>query len=135
MRIILNISLILLCSGFLKAQTHSTCDSIRFHPDTAASYKQGARDIMDFVTHQVYPVLQECYVKEGRLISKLNVQLTIDTTGKVIAAYVLRPDLPLSCRNPICEAFLKMDSWKPAKQKGLHVCSDVWIPIACIKWQ
>lgn len=135
MNIIFKISLLFLLSGFLRAQTNTACDSIHFHPDTVASYKKDAGDILDFVRQQLEPVLQECYVKEGRLISKLNMQLTIDNSGKVIAAYVIRPDLPLTCRNRIREAFLKMDPWKPAKQKGINVCSDVRVPIACIKWQ
>lgn len=129
------ITIVLLTSlNSLFGQSFDNCKQIVHQPDSVAIYKSGMKDVLDFFSKNVTPSIDSCYQNEGRLISNLQMQLTIDSTGQVIAAYVLRPDLPLACRNPIQQKFLLMDRWKPAVHKGVNVCSSVRFPVR-INWK
>lgn len=118
----------------LFGQSFANCSQIVHQPDSVAVYKNGMKDVLNFFSKNITPSIDSCYQNEGRLISNLQVQLTIDSTGKVIAAHVLRPDLPLACRTPIQQGFLLMDRWKPAVHKGVNVCSSIRFPIR-INWK
>lgn len=110
------------------------CDKIIKEPDTVATYKNGFNDILDFFSKNIKPIIDSCYINDNRMVSNLHMYLVIDANGKVIIARVTRPDLPLSCRTPIQNGFLQMDTWTPARDKGLNVCSDMKIPIH-INWK
>lgn len=119
----------------MKAQSYSDCESIRAAPDTLARYKTGFHGLSDFFIKKVGPVLEECNKNEGYLVTKLYMQLVIDSQGKVIIAAVIKPSLPQSCRKAIQDEFLAMDQWIPAWQDGKAVCSKLMLPVNCIKWQ
>lgn len=115
-------------------QTSNFCDKIIKEPDSMATYKNGFKSILDFFSKNVSPLIDSCNKIDSRLISNLQMQLTIDASGKVIAAYVVRPSLPMSCKTPIQNGFLRMDNWKAARHNGVNVCSDIRIPIY-IDWK
>jgi len=115
-------------------QTINSCDKIVKEPDTIATYKNGFKDILTFFSKNIRPIIDSCYINDNRMISNLHIYLVINENGKVITAIITRPDLPPSCRTPIQNGFLQMETWTPAKYKGLNVCSDTKIPIH-IDWK
>jgi hypothetical protein len=129
------IQLILICLViFAKGQTADSCLEIVKEPETMAIYKKGSPDIIDFFKKNVSNCIDSCYKNESRMISNLEMFLTIDRNGKVVAAYVKSPILPTSCRKSIQQAFLRMDPWTAAQDKGQKVCSNVIFPIH-IDWR
>jgi hypothetical protein len=111
------------------------CDSIYESPDSMALYKIGIKDVLDFNTSKLMPIVVACRDNSGNQIYSLVVKLNINSQGKVIAANVIRPALPYNCREQIQNAYLKMENWKPAKHNGIRVCTTLNVPISCLKWQ
>lgn len=114
-------------------QKVNACDSIYEKPDSMASYKNGMKGVLDFISKKINPHLQTCKDAENRIVASLDIKLTIDKNGKVISAVVNRHDIPYNCRTNIQNEFLNMPNWLPAKHKNGPVCSRVNIPISCIK--
>jgi hypothetical protein len=123
--------LFLLACHYVNGQTSTPCDSIYKYPDTEAVYKGGAKDILDYVSKNIMPMINDCYKSETKPLSYLKIHLTIDQSGKVTQAYLLNTEVPGTCRKQVQNELIKMEGWTSAKNAGKTVCSIRYVPVNC----
>lgn len=115
-------------------QNDSCCANAFLAPDTSAVFAAGNAALLKYSEGEIIPIIKKCNEDEGVLISSLKAKLTINCEGKVIKVAILNTFMSESCKNKLRDKFLTMGNWKPALIEGKEVCSVVYFPISCIKW-
>lgn len=121
--------LLLLALNYVIGQTSAPCDSLHSHPDTEAVFKGGSKDILDYVSVNIMPILNDCYKSDTKPLSYLKIHLTIDQNGKVTQAHLLNTEVPNFCRKQVQNQLIKMEGWTSAKHAGKPVCSVRFVPV------
>lgn len=111
------------------------CDTLSRSVDKEPVYPGGTAALARRMQKELMPAVNECYVKDSVMITRLEMELTIDRKGQVQDVTFSGVSLPTACRERLRKRLLLMKGWEPALRKGVAVCSYYKWAIACILWQ
>ena len=116
-------------------QTAMFCDTIYDHPEIPARYTNDIKALYVYSNKKLTPILSDCIKKEGEMITRLQIKLTIDKTGKVSAVDFPKLQASKSCQEILRSEILTMTGWIAGQSDGKNVCSNFYWPINCLKWE
>ena len=111
------------------------CDSIYTYVETTPKYKNDLKDGSDLFVKEIIPIISDCVERNKEIISRLNIELTIDKNGKVIDVIFSKSKMTKNCEDDLREKILKMEGWTAGTFNNEAICCKVKIPISCLKWQ
>ena len=112
----------------------SECDTIYEVVEIEPQFKNGSQGLFDYIKSDITPILEKCNKRDGEIISKMYVKLTINSLGNVIHVELKKMTGTKQCQTELKEKFLELIDWIPGKRNGHAVCSNYLLPISCIKW-
>lgn len=98
-------------------------------------YKNTNKELIDFLTLELVPIIADCAKRDSNIIGSLYVILTIDSSGKVIDATFPKDNLTAICKADIKKKLLTMEGWVAGQIDGRPICSKFNLPISCLKWE
>lgn len=119
----------------VQGQEYQGCNTLSRSVDKAPAYPGGTVALARYMQKELMPVVNECYVKDSVMITRLEMELMIDQKGQVLEVAFSGVSLPTACRERLRQRLLLMKGWDPARRKGVAVCSYYKWSIACILWQ
>jgi len=124
----------LLSSSLTFGQDKNQCDTIYTLVDKMPSYDKDIAGLAGYVTKEMIPVITDCVKRDGGLISRLDVVLTIDSNGRVTDASFQKSNLTDQCKSDLKHKLLAMKGWTPGQLERENVCTYFYLPISCFKW-
>ncbi|WP_149698985.1 hypothetical protein [Chitinophaga sp. CF418] len=94
---------------------------------------------MKHAQDKILPLVSAFYknvdLDPGNWITSLWATLYINKRGTVVDVDIPDDRVRGSLRQHLCDEFLKMKGWKPARQDSQPVCATYPYTIRCIRWQ
>jgi hypothetical protein len=134
MKTTISLTIALLINSVTYGQDKHQCDTIYTLVDKMPSYDKGIAGLAGYVTKEVVPVITDCVKRDGGLISRLDIVLTIDLNGHVTDASFRESNMTDQCKDDLKHKFLAMKDWTPGRLEGRNVCTYLYLPIGCFKW-
>ncbi len=135
MKIRFFLALLILSTGVF-AQKATKCAKIFIQTDVQATYRNGEKDITKFYHDAILPILTAYLnVDGGGVIGSLRPRLTINTNGKVMDVKFTDLNILPEFEQKLKVEFLKMEGWKPGKNKKKVVCSTIVLPVYYVSWK
>jgi len=128
----------LLLSGLqITAFSQSRCTTYYSVTEVPPAYPGGDEGIMKYGIRKIIPLISAYYKKvhEYPITSFRGATLYINRQGIVTNVVITDDRIPASLRNVLCNEFMKMRGWKPARQHGQAVCATYLYTITCMTWQ
>ena len=130
--------LCLFCFLAFAAGSFAQCDTVYAAAgvETEALFPGGAPALLRYLTDHVLTEANGPCLTEGETPpASLYLSLVIDGSGKVVQVDIRRPRLSRMCTDQLSAAISDMPDWIPATIGGKAVCSQVSVPVSCIKWE
>jgi hypothetical protein len=115
----------------------SRCDNYYSFTEVSPKYPGGDQGIMEHTLNKIVPLISAHYKKinETPIASLRAAVLYINKKGVVMDVVITDYRITGSLRDTLCDEFMKMKGWKPARQDGHAVCATYTYAIMCLRWQ
>ncbi|MGB3588956.1 MAG: hypothetical protein WBA23_20585 [Tunicatimonas sp.] len=135
MKKLLTILILLSLTTQLIAQIDNECDSIADSEslDSEPQYGEGLKDIMNFATQKLTPILSESMKQSGLIPTEMIAELTISRDGGVVDIDFIDLNVTEEYKSKVRAAIQRM-KWKPAVKDDQSVCATYFWNIRCFKW-
>lgn len=131
------LSLYLLLLGLqMGAFCQSRCDTFYNFTEVLPELPGKEMGLMTHAQKKIIPLISAYYGKtDDDRITSLRATLYINRRGAVVDVIIPDDRITDSLRKTLCDEFMKMKNWKPARQNGQPVCAAYEYAIRCILWQ
>ncbi len=104
--------------------------------ETKPSYGKGSSDLLKSI-NCIIPLLKDFYEKTGILTHQLYMKGVVRKNGKLTKLKIITPEyLPKNLAIKIQHSLNNCDQkWNPALINNQRVCSEIYIPVSCLRWE
>jgi hypothetical protein len=113
----------------------SPCDTYYSYTEVPPKYPGGDEGIVLHARNKIIPLISAFYKNTADRITSLRATLYINKWGTVADVVFHDERITDPLRQKLCDEFLKMKGWKPARHDGKPVCARYVYIINCIRWQ
>jgi hypothetical protein len=131
------LSLYLLILGLqMGAFCQSRCNTFYKAPEVPPELPDKEMGLITHAQKKIIPLISAYYGKtDDDRITSLRATLYINRRGVVVDVIIPDDRITDSLRKKLCDEFMKMKNWKPARKNGQPVCATYEYVIRCLLWQ